>query len=946
MWKRHAGAERTGVMENSSLRPDIVIRQPGGQPVVVETEFAPARTVEEDALSRLGDRFADTGERIEYALAVRIPIALSQGQEHLRRRISESLYEYCVFSAHSEKPHVRWPESGWIEGGIDNLARCIEHAVLSEQVVAQGLDVLEHAVLRATQLMQDSVEQGFPDAAREIAAFLHQEEGEQTLRLAMTILANALTFHSAIAGAHGIPPVDALRIRDGRGPPGKADTLACWKQILKEINYWPIFSIACDILKPIPARVAQPILDRLAKAAGDLVAVGITTMHDLTGRLFQALIADRKFLATFYTLPTSAALLAELSVSRLGCNWVDTTAYQELKIADFACGTGTLLSAAYHAVLARCRHAGHDDQRIHRGMIENSLVAADIMPAATHLAASQLSSAHPSVTFADTHVYTLPYGKDVERGEGQEISIGSLDLIQDARAKALFPTGEAQLRGSGEAETTQNIHISAQSVDLVIMNPPFVRPTNHESATVPVPSFAGFETPADEQREMSKRLKQIRSWLQRARAEPAGHGNAGLASNFIDLAHAKIKPGGVVALVLELTFARGAAWANARHLIEKHYSDVTIVSILAQGSVSGSFSADTGMAEVLLVATRADERQPAHQGTALFVSLFRRPRSLMEASEVASAIDRIPTDRDDGRLVSGSTHFGAFLRAPLEAGGGSVGLRNLSLAKAMLRLRRGEFCIPQVAATYSLPVTALGTLGTRGKLDRDISGDNRGPFDVVPINGVPSYPILWGHDASRERRLIVPPDAQGEVRQGFREKADAAWSTATRMHFNRDFRLNSQSLAACLTPKPTLGGRAWPNFTLSNSRWESTLALWANSTLGLISFWWTGSRQHHGRASLTITRLPELVVVDPRELSEAQLERVDDQFAMLEEQEFLPANEAYRDPVRKTLDRFILLELLQLPEDIIEPFERLRLQWCAEPSVHGGKRTGPPDSRQ
>lgn len=58
------------------------------------------------------------------------------------------------------------------------------------------------------------------------------------------------------------------------------------------------------------------------------------------------------------------------------------------------------------------------------------------------------------------------------------------------------------------------------------------------------------------------------------------------------------------------------------------------------------------------------------------------------------------------------------------------------------------------------------------------------------------------------------------------------------------------------------------------------------------------------------------------------------------------ASEAYRDPVRKTLDRFILMELLQLPEDIIEPFVRLRLQWCAEPSVHGGKRTAPPDSRQ
>ena len=40
-------------------------------------------------------------------------------------------------------------------------------------------------------------------------------------------------------------------------------------------------------------------------------------------------------------------------------------------------------------------------------------------------------------------------------------------------------------------------HIPDGSLDLCIMNPPFTRPTNHETAEaagVPVPSFAGFGT--------------------------------------------------------------------------------------------------------------------------------------------------------------------------------------------------------------------------------------------------------------------------------------------------------------------------------------------------------------------------------------------------------------------------------------------------------------------
>ena len=49
-WIDRIGVEQTGVLsEATNLRPDIVIRHPGGLPVVVETEFTPARTVEADA---------------------------------------------------------------------------------------------------------------------------------------------------------------------------------------------------------------------------------------------------------------------------------------------------------------------------------------------------------------------------------------------------------------------------------------------------------------------------------------------------------------------------------------------------------------------------------------------------------------------------------------------------------------------------------------------------------------------------------------------------------------------------------------------------------------------------------------------------------------------------------------------------------------------------------
>ena len=195
--------------------------------------------------------------------------------------------------------------------------------------------------------------------------------------------------------------------------------------------------------------------------------------------------------------------------------------------------------------------------------------------------------------------------------------------------------------------------------------------------------------------------------------------------------------------------------------------------------------------------------------------------------------------------------------------------------------------------SYAVPVTPLRGLGTRGMYHLDINGLNRkpadwrdggrgsfrGPFDIVPMSsGSPTYPALWQHVAERERCLVVRPDREGLVRDGCESSAIDAWNTATRLHITLDFRLNSQSLAACLTPVSTLGGRAWPNFLMTERRHEMTAALWANTTLGLILFWWFGTVQQAGRACVTISRLPDLHVLDPRALTEDQQARAKEIF--------------------------------------------------------------------
>ena len=939
-WRDHVGVEQRDVLRETALQPDIVIRPPGGVPVIIETEFMPARSVEADATARLGKFLEYNGDLIEQIIAVQVPQELSRApQKDLERLIEAAEFRYCTFSLQEKDTVVRWPSEGWLIGSIDDLATCIENVALSERLLAEGTQILEQSIGEAAGKLRETAS---IHALERMAQSLHQEDGEQTSRMAMAIVANALVFHTAIVDAHGIETIDELRI-PGRNDVSKSRLLACWQHILDNINYYPIFRIASDLLLPIADSTAHAVLNRLAQAAGDLAGLGATTLHDLSGRMFQRLIADRKFLATFYTLPTSAALLGELAVSRLNAvtDWSNPDALTRLQVADLACGTGTLLSAAYRALASRHRRIDGDDQVLHTKMMERALIAADIMPAATHLTASMLSSTHPGTTFGNTRVHTLPYGQQSQE-KRHTMALGALDLIEDDTAPSLFGTGIHVARGTGadvEAEGSQDMILPSETADLVIMNPPFTRPTNHEKAEVPVPSFAGLGTSKDEQQAMAKRLAEIRRRL----ANPVGHGNAGLASNFVDLAHSKTKLGGILALVLPAVCLSGSSWKSVRRLLENEYKDLTVLSIAAHGQTDRAFSADTGMAEVLVVATKQRDRRNKEPGETLFVNLYHRPHSLAEAFEIARAVSRLSSEVRQGRLCIGDEEtVGTYIRGPLSQGG-CASLRETTLADTALGLAAGMLRLPQ---GYSTPLSTvrLGTIGKTGLLHRDISGTTngapRGPFEIIPIQGVPQYPVLWGHDAQRERSLVVLPDSEGEVRPDCDAHAIEVWNTtASRLHFNLDFQVNSQSLTACLTPAKTIGGRAWPNIIPARDEWTVPLVLWSNTTLGLLAFWWIGSRQQQGRAILTITQLPSLMVLDPRTLSKKQIAQAEVIFERFKKAKFLPANEAYRDDTRKALDRAVLVDLLRLPETTLEPLSILRDQWCTEPSVHGGKST-------
>ena len=230
-------------------------------------------------------------------------------------------------------------------------------------------------------------------------------------------------------------------------------------------------------MEQLPAAEAAQMLTNLRATVEDVAATGANQAHDLTGRIFQRLIADRKYLATFYTLPSSAALLARIAVSKMDVDWSDADAIAKLRIGDFACGTGALLSAVYERIATLHERAGGDLAALHPTMMEEVLYGCDVMPSAIHITGSTLSGAQPTVGFGKTRLYTLAYGRQ-EKGD---VRIGSLELLESSATLTLFNTSDPAMRtGSVGEETAAQIlaEVPDEGFDLVIMNPPFTSNTS------------------------------------------------------------------------------------------------------------------------------------------------------------------------------------------------------------------------------------------------------------------------------------------------------------------------------------------------------------------------------------------------------------------------------------------------------------------------------------
>ena len=128
------------------------------------------------------------------------------------------------------------------------------------------------------------------------------------------------------------------------------------------------------------------------------------------------------------------------------------------------------------------------------------------------------------------------------------------------------------------------------------------------------------------------------------------------------------------------------------------------------------------------------------------------------------------------------------------------------------------------------------------------------------------------------------------------------------------------------------------NVIFDDERYNYAFAAWGNGTLGLLSYWLHSSRQQSSKARMTIRAAETLPVLDLRALTDEQLAIANDIFDDFRDRDLMPAYLADAEPNRALLDRRVVCDLLGFGEDVYEGMRLLAAKWCAEPSVHGGKK--------
>jgi type I restriction-modification system DNA methylase subunit len=741
-----------------------------------------------------------------------------------------------------------------------------------------------------------------------------KEDVHKLVSTAGLLLVDSMVFHEIIAASHKEVPTLSKLMSSGNL---KKELENSWQYIIQNIDYEPVLDISLNILMNLPASaVVDRELRSLANLSYDIASSRVLLRHDLFGRIYHRLLLGNlvKYHATYYTSLPAARLLGRLLIilpSDLNVDNVPPTYNGEpFRVVDFACGSGTLLSAIYKEIDARHRLES-DDLKIDelaKYLIEKGIWGFDVLHHAIHLAATVLSLHNP-VPVSDSNLFALRLGEQKYLGSVNFLS--SSVLGQDM----MLPGGERR-KGQESIGVTKRAakSIELPSFHVCIMNPPFTRSVGGNLLFGSLPK----KERAVLQKSLSRLLKEQKL---------SGIGQAGLGAVFVFIADKYLEENGRLGLVLPRTVLSGVSWKKVREmLLEKYHIEYIITSY--ETNNEWNFSENTNLSEVLIVARK--KKSDEESDYTFFVNLWKKPTNELESIYLGTQLrglygsaklyDVENSNASPYHLKLHGKKIGEIYSAKLEDS--NFGVYNffsqMELNRVLLFLRKKIIYLPDQGIVGNLKLTTFSKIGA------EIGPDRRqvhSTFKVSTTEAGSFYKAFWGYDSSITKTIAQEPNAYLEPKNA--KQARSLKAKSGKLLIVERARLNTYTVLATFLSEEVLSNVWWP--IKINDDVAKILAIWANSTLGLLLLLSTAEVTQGPWVDFKKEHLGEMPVLDIRKLSrktkssllELYEERLDGK--KLSESKFKALPEEFANPLtRKAIDDRICEKLgLELKLDAL-----------------------------
>ena len=903
-------ADAETIHVHGKQRPDVLFQMRGLR-VVIEGKFADhpsaADIVLDDARKRVKTGLAHIAAATVYPLELR-----STSTAKVVSVLQKSTLKYRIVAETHES-------DSWYEGTpadlMDALRRAQE-ALTKDDIVEQTAKSLSEQLQTVAQLwigQSGSCDRlcgilGIPIPKNE-EPDKASDRRDTAAKVSALVLANAYIFQEQLALTD--TRVDTLRKIEKAGNIVDA-TSKHWRWIWENINYVPIFQLGEKVLDQLPASAqTTTAVKALLAEAHSICGQQAALRHDLMGRIYHWLLHDAKYLGTYYTSVSAATLLLKIVLSlEWDHDFATPRSLADFKVADIACGTGTLLMAAAQALTDRyiADRAAQDmtlnDRDIsilHQTLMQNVLYGYDILPTAVHLTASTLALLAPDVAFRNMNLFVMPIGLDHGRPR-----LGSLDFLAGSEIQTQFALDDTQLDTikTGAARSSY-ANAKVPPLDLCVMNPPFVssRYGNRLFGSLPE------DRPAL-QKALSKQAKAL-----------GVSATAGLGALFVPLAQKQTKPGGRIAFVLPVALATGEAWSAIRSLIAQSFHLEVVIT--SHDSERPNFSENTDLSEILFIARKLRPKEKA--GLTVYVNLWRNPRSIHEsldlAARVARGIQQVSKAAGETLILSTpATVLGEIASLPAPSGTenwtGAIFAQSQLMQAYWALNNKHELRIPGETKAHSLPLCRLDELGSLGYDARDI-------FDAFAVDKTAAtwspHPGFWNHDANTVRTIKQQPNATLIARTKplpGRNLKDAAavWSKAGTILLVSRLRTNTHRVIATAHPKRVLGNTWWgfEDSALSKDQ-RKALLLWLNSTIGIMSYYGRRAITEGAWMQMKKPAWSGMPVLNVKTLSGARLEKLAKAYDEVCAKELAPIAQLDADETRQKIDKAIC-STLKLPD--------------------------------